>query len=104
MDNPLDLYDFPISHGCYRALCQLRGEPIPPNIDANPWAITEEEDKKQFMEWQDEQYRLFYPRDKEDTVKHQRSPIKTNVSNSYSIYNNKNINTKTTPRRFKLYE
>ena len=51
-----DLYDFPMSHGCWRAMCQLHGEQVPPNVDVEPYTLTEEEHRQEFIKWQDEQH------------------------------------------------
>ena len=53
MNIDLQDYDFPVSHGMYRALCSMHGEPVPQNIDIDPWAKTEDEHKQAFIEWQD---------------------------------------------------
>ncbi len=50
-----DLYDFPMSHGCYRAMCRLNGEPVPPNVDIEIWTKTEDEYRQQFIKWQDKE-------------------------------------------------
>jgi hypothetical protein len=54
-----DLYDFPISHEHYRALCQMYGEPIPPSVD-NRQYLTDEEYEESFIRWQEEQRKLVF--------------------------------------------
>lgn len=50
-------YDYPMSYGCYRALCQFHGKPVPPAIVVYPEPLTEAEDKAQFIKWQDNERR-----------------------------------------------
>ena len=69
-----DLYDFPMSHGCYRAMCQFHRQPVPPAIVVYPEPITEAEDRAQFIRWQNEQYRLFYSKGRNPSFKESKSP------------------------------
>lgn len=51
-------YDYPMSHGCYRALCVLHGETPPPNVDYDPSTKTQEEHDADYDRWQNEQQLL----------------------------------------------
>ncbi len=86
MNNFEDLYDFPMSQGCHRAMCQLHGLPVPPAIVVYPDAMTEAEDKAQFIKWQDEQCRLFYFREKKNML-----ISKTNVLTHQPMYKKQDI-------------
>ncbi len=57
---PLSDYDFPISHGHYRALQAMHGLPVSPNVDAEPYAMTEEEHHQKFIKWQYQQQEIAF--------------------------------------------
>jgi hypothetical protein len=67
-----DLYDFPMSWSCWRGICQSNGHPVPP--PDRPELPSHEEDRQQFIKWQDEQYRLFYSEGRISSFKESKSP------------------------------
>ncbi len=61
MNNFESLYDYPMSHGCWRAICQLNGQPVPPNVGGLSYIMTEEEHKQSFDRMQELWRNGIYP-------------------------------------------
>ncbi len=103
MNLSLQDYDFPISHGHYRALCAMHGKPVPPNIDVLPYTMTPEQHRQQFIDWQCQQQEMMFGYSSKENVTRERT--KSNRLTPYPTnFSNTNSNIIYAPRRFKDYE